>query len=149
MTEPTAHPDPIALPFPDGLRIKLGTRTYVLASLNATAARRNWDRIRAMKEQSEADAIDLTVKLVTECLRRNYPDITEEWVGEHVDMDNWEGLSTAVFGRGAFRRWADQASKDDVGNVLALLCSPATSTGAPSTPLWPLPPAGASPTSVN
>jgi hypothetical protein len=134
----------------EGLSITLGGRPWVMPSLNATSAKRHWERIQAMENATERDPIGLTVTLVAECLRRNYPSLSDEWVSDHVDMDNWESLSAAVFGRGAFRRWADKQRARDAGdaqgNAEALQI---LGTGAPSMPALPLPPAGPSSTSTN
>ena len=141
-----ARPEP-GQPSLEGLPVTLAGHAWVMPSLNAASARRHWDRIRAMETGTETDPIGLTVTLVAECLRRNYPAIAEDWVAEHVDMDNWEALSAAVFGRGAFRRWAD--AEVARGNVPALqLVSAAAGTGAPSMPASPLPPVGPSSTST-
>jgi hypothetical protein len=138
----------------EGLPITLAGHPWVMPSLNAASARRHWERIRAMETGSEADPIGLTVTLVGECLRRNYPAVTDDWVAEHVDMDNWEALSAAVFGRGAFRRWADAQREHATslerapGNAPAPQPLLADGTGAPSTPASPLPLAGPSNTST-
>jgi len=146
--------EPSHAPSLEGLSITLAGQPWVMPSLNAVSARRHWERIRAMETSSEPDPIGLTVTLVAECLRRNYPTVTDEWVDEHVDMDNWEALSAAVFGRGAFRRWAD-AQRDrtanegaNPGNAPAPQPLPADGTGAPFTPASPPLPAGPSSTST-
>jgi hypothetical protein len=129
----------------DGLSVILAGLPHVMPPLNGATARKYWDRIKAMETGQEADPVGLTITLVAACLRRNYSGITEEWVGEHVDMDNWEGLSAAVFGHGAFRRWADaQAAQGNdhalqrfnltaISGALSSLASPPSPAGASST----------------
>jgi hypothetical protein len=138
------------VPF-EGIFIMLGGLARIIPPLNAVAARRHWERITAMENDQDPDPIGLTVTLVAECLRRNYPETTDEWVDQHVDMDNWEALSSAVFGRSAFRKWADRQAAG--GNDPALhplqLLKAAALIGAPSTPASPPLPAGATATSTS
>jgi hypothetical protein len=147
---PTQQPD---VPF-EGVFVMLGADARILPALSAAAARLHWDRIRAMEQGSEPDPIGLTVSLVTACLQRNYPEVTQEWVADRVDMENWELLSVAVFGRGAYRRWVDaqkalQAQRGDPeGNLPAPQPMPVAG-GAPSTPASPPQPAGATATSTS
>lgn len=132
----------------EGLPVILAGLPHVMPPLNGAAAKKYWDRIQAMQTGQEADPIGLTITLVTACLRRNYSGITEEWVAEHVDMNNWEGLSAAVFGHGAFRRWADAQAAQ--GNAQALQWFDRTAiSGAVSSLASPPSPAGASSTSAS
>ena len=132
----------------DGIEVKLGGRIYIMPALSAAASKRYWERIEALRAQRESDPMGLTIQLVAACLSRNYPEIDEAWVEQHLDLDNWESLSTAVFGQKAFRRWIE-AQQAAAGNVPAPqpVAAPA-GTGAPSTPVSPPSPAGDTPTSM-
>lgn len=139
----------VAAPLVDGTPVQLGGRQYVMPPLNAVDAARYWDRIEAAEHGKTVENLNLTVTLVTACLRRNYPAITEDDVAPHVDLDNLRALSAAVLGRGAFRAWLDQQKAEALGNAPAPQPAPAAGTGAPSTPASPPPPAGTSETSTN
>lgn len=139
----------MAAPLPhDGLPITLGGQAWTMPSLSARAARQYWPRIAAMERGEEGDPLGLVAALVGACLRRNYPEVTDEQVADWIDMDNFEELSIKVFGRGSFARWA--ASQAAAGNVPppAPATAPGAGTGAPSTPPSPPPPAGDSATST-
>lgn len=130
-----------------GLPVSLGGIEYTMPSLNVAASRLYWPRIKAMERGEEEDPLDLTVKLVTACMQRNYPEITEAEVAQHVDMDNVDELGAKCFGKGSFAAWCARMVAAP-GNAQAPQTTEQAGTGAPSTQPSPLPPAGDSTTSV-
>lgn len=134
-------------PLLPGLPVMLGGIEYAMPSLSVAASRRYWDRIQAMERGDEPDPLGLTVALVAACLKRNYPEITEDEVAEHVDMDNVDELGAKCFGRGSFRAWCERMAAAS-GNPVAPQPSEAAGTGAPSTQPSAPPPAGDSTTSA-
>lgn len=130
-----------------GLPVELAGVVYTMPSLNAAAAKRYWPRIQAMEANTEPDPLGLVASLVHACLLRNYPDLPEAVVSENVDMDNFEQLSSKVFGAAAFRKWCD-AQAAAQGNAEAPQPQATAGTGAPSTPASPPPPGTDSPTST-
>jgi hypothetical protein len=133
-----------------GVDITLGGRCLVMPPMNGGTISQHWDALQAALQSGDLDAaVSLTRQIAWECLRRNYPTIPAEWVDANVDLDNWEGISQAAIGQGAFRRWlATLAERGDAGNALAPQPPATAGTGAPSTPASPPPPAGPSSTST-
>ncbi len=139
-----------AVPLVAGTPIQLGGRDYVMPPMSIDDAELYWGRLEAAAAGGLLNEMKLTATLVTACLRRNYPEVTEADVRPHVDFDNWAALSAAVFGSGSFRAWCDQQrAKATAGNPLAPQPTAAAGTGAPSAPASPPPPAGTSETSAS
>lgn len=130
-----------------GLAVSLGGIEYAMPSLNVEASRLYWPRIKAMERGEEEDPLDLTVKLVTACMQRNYPDMTEAEIAKHVDMDNVDELGAKCFGKGSFSAWCARMTAAP-GNPQAPQTTDPAGTGAPSTQPSPPPPVGDSTPSV-
>lgn len=145
------NPTPQSMSAPEGIPVVLGGKSYTMPPLNAVVARRYWERILALETGDDPDPLGLAVTLVTACLRRNHPEVTEDWVAEHLDLDNHSRLASMTLGRGAFQRWCE-ANPGQRGNVPAPQPQPQpmgqAGTGAPSMPASPRPPAGDIPTST-
>lgn len=124
-----------------GLPITLGGQAYTMPCINAATSRLYWQRIVAMQSGHEPDPLGLVAALVLACLRRNYPQLTEDDVEDHLDLDNLDELSTKVFGAGAWAKWCEAQATS--GNPTAPPATAIAGTGAPSTPASPLPPDGA------
>ena len=131
-----------------GLPVTIDGVEHTMPPLSAATSKRYWDRIVAMQRGEEPDPLGLTALLVADCLRRNYPEITDDFVAGFVDMDNFDELGAKVFGKGSFARWAQLMAAAE-GNAQAPQPTIEAGTGAPSTPTSLPPPAGDSPTSTN
>lgn len=131
-----------------GLPVRLGGIEYTMPCLNSATARRYWDRINAQQRGEEPDPLGLTALLVAACLRRNYPEVTDDEVAENVDFDNVDELIVKCFGKGAFSDWCARMAAIE-GNAGAPQTTKEAGTGAPSTPPSPPPPAGDFPTSTS
>ncbi len=118
-----------------------------MPALSAKAAKVLWPRMLALQEGKEPDPLGLAAAVAHACLVRNHPELTEDEVAEHVDLDNYEQLLAQAGGKGSFRRWCDQQVAAE-GNAQPQPMA-TDGTGAPFTPASPLPPDIASATSTS
>lgn len=71
----------------DGPKLTLGDREFIVPPANLKAIRAH----TASRENAEATAqqkIDANVAFMLTTLQRNYPDLTEEFLLEHLDARN-------------------------------------------------------------
>jgi hypothetical protein len=130
-----------------GFPVVIGGVEYTMPALSAKAAKVLWPRMLALQEGKESDPLGLAAAVAHACLVRNHPELTEEAVAEHVDLDNYEKLLAQSGGKGSFRRWCDQQlAAEGNGRPQPMATD---GTGAPSTPASPLPPGGAGETSTS
>lgn len=85
----------------DGPKINLGGVERILAPLNFKALRKVGPRMGLLAGLKTGmgvpeEAQDLLVEMVLASLRRNYPEITQEEVEEHLDLRNVEPVVLAL-----------------------------------------------------
>ncbi|MDP3650524.1 MAG: hypothetical protein Q8R67_02465 [Rhodoferax sp.] len=84
------HPAPVASVPIDGVDVLLGGVIYILPPCSLATLKRHTKGIDAMQRSSfdfSEASVDTILNLVFEALRRNYPDITPEFVAEHLGLD--------------------------------------------------------------
>lgn len=90
MTSTIKHPTPVnPVPF-DGVSVKLDGIAYTLPPCSLATLKRHAKGIDTLKKQNldfSESSVDTILSLVFEALRRNYPDITPEFVAEHLGLD--------------------------------------------------------------
>ena len=83
-------PAPVVLAPFDGVDVKLDGVVYTLPPCSLATLKRHAKGIDAMQRSSfdfSESSVDTIVNLVFEALRRNYPDITPEFVAEHLGLE--------------------------------------------------------------
>lgn len=79
----------------DGPKITIGDREFVVPPANLKAIRARL----ASREKADATAqekIDANVAFMLTTLRRNYPDLTEDFLLEHLDTRNQMQIMAAI-----------------------------------------------------
>lgn len=83
-------PAPVAMPLLEGVPVQLGGVLYTLPPCSLATLKRHAKGIDLMQKSHfdfSETSVDTIVNLVFEALRRNYPDITPEFVAEHLGLD--------------------------------------------------------------
>ena len=109
-----------------------GGKVYVIAPLSIGVLVRMQAKLEALSSTSSlaADAIATILKATHASLLRNYPDISEEQVGDLVDVGNMHEVINLVLDVGGFKRKAaeDAAKKPSAQTAVA----PPPPAGQPS-----------------
>jgi hypothetical protein len=71
----------------DGPKLTLGGQEFTVPPANLKAIRAHTEA-RTKADATAQDKIDANVAFILTTLRRNYPDLTEDFVLEHVDARN-------------------------------------------------------------
>lgn len=90
MDDAIKPPAPVAAPPLEGIEVKLGGLVYILPPCSLATLKRHAKSIDVMKTSSfdfSESSMDTLVGLVFEALRRNYPDVTQEFVAENLGLD--------------------------------------------------------------
>jgi hypothetical protein len=90
----------------DGPKIMLGGVERVFAPLNFKALRRVGPRMGVLTALTKKEAglvvpeeaQDLVLEIVLSSLRRNYPEVSQDEVEEHLDFRNVGEIMTAIMG---------------------------------------------------
>jgi hypothetical protein len=89
-TTPPKTPVFVASPPFEGVDVILQGVTYILPPCSLATLKRHAKGIDVLQKSSfdfSAASVDTIISLVFEALRRNYPDITPEFVAEHLGLD--------------------------------------------------------------
>lgn len=115
-----------------GIPITLGDVERVVPPLNLRALREMQGRIRNFKPGDLSDeAVDTIAKCTFLALKRNYPDITQEEIDEHVDVGNMIEIMEAVMDvSGLKRKKAEEAKR--LGETTGATTPAASSAGQTS-----------------
>lgn len=87
----------------EGIVLALGGEDYLFAPLALGPARALFTRIQSV-QQSDQEAVDLLEEVAYHSLRRNYPSMTREQVGELVGIDQFDNVFRAAMDMGPLRR---------------------------------------------
>lgn len=92
----------------DGATIKLGEKEYVVPPLNFKALKKLQNHFGALAHISGGqllteEHIDSVLEVLLASLQRNYPEMTREFLEEHVDLANVEPLVMAVVNASGLR----------------------------------------------
>ena len=94
-----------ALPGPDkgGQWVRMGESQYKVAPLNFRGLREMAPQLDLLKSiapgtMPNQEQVDALVKIAHASLRRNYPEMTEEEVGDRLDFGNFGNVLSSVIG---------------------------------------------------
>lgn len=92
MSAAITAPQAVHAPAHDGVLVKLDGRDFILPPCSLATLKRHAKAIDAFARLGPRDTfgeqeIDVVINVTFEALRRNYPDITPEYVAEHVAVD--------------------------------------------------------------
>lgn len=137
----TAITAPAAVPVPplDGVAVTLGGRVYTLPPCNLATLRRHAKAIDQFSRLSAGDIfgeaeVDVVLNITFEALRRNYPDITPEFVAEHVAVDTMMFFFQAAMDASGLMRKAGQEDQAGAGAAAQGGGTLGESTGTASPP---------------
>lgn len=84
----------------DGISLRMGRRSYVVAPLNFRSLRRLLPTIAKLRANSTPGPteFDAMIDVVRTALSRNYPTITRQEVEEGMDMRNFRQVLAATLG---------------------------------------------------
>lgn len=116
-------PQAVHAPAHDGVLVKLDGRDFILPPCSLATLRRHAKAIDAFSRMGPGDAfgeqeIDTVINVTFEALRRNYPDITPEYVAEHVAVDTMMGFFQAAMDASGLLRKSQAASAAQEGGTL-------------------------------
>lgn len=99
------------IPLVPGIEIQLGGRTLTLAPLNFAALETLMPQITGWTGGVDDASRSTVVDCVLASLKRNYPDITREFVLEYLDVANMLDIMAAVMDVGGLKRKGIEAGK--------------------------------------
>lgn len=96
-----------------GEEFQFGKDTYTLAPLNFFFMRKNQAKLADFSAQkmSEDQIFDFTVEIVLASLKRNYPEMTQDFVEQNLDMGNVQKVMPAVLGQSGFVKATGEVSQ--------------------------------------
>lgn len=92
-----------------GIALNLNGEEYVIPPLALGALDQIKDKITDFDKAPFAEQVTLTIDIATAALKRNYPDMTREKVGEIVDVGNMMQVFEAVMDVSGLKRKAQEA----------------------------------------
>jgi hypothetical protein len=79
----------------DGPKITIGDREFVVPPANLKAIRA-FTSVRENADATSTDRQNANIAFILNTLRRNYPDLTEDFILEHVDTRNQVAVMTKI-----------------------------------------------------
>lgn len=79
-----------------GIKMMLGGQEYVIPPLALNALVQLQDRLGVFQGGTDITSIETIIDAAHAALRRNYPDITREQVGDLVDLGNMNQVFEAL-----------------------------------------------------
>jgi hypothetical protein len=80
----------------DGEKVIIGGKEYIFADLNFKAVKKVFPYIQLLNDPSNAGYMDAVSKIVTIGLQRNYPDITEDFIDENLELAEMPDLMEII-----------------------------------------------------
>lgn len=119
-----------SLKFIPGTPLPLGKRVYICPALNIKtlrALKKEIDLIQggmAMSELHDADSkaeeyLTAVIRVTAAALVRNYPDITEEFVEEGLDLNHLKTVALTVLGASGFRTVTQEEAEKAIAGASA------------------------------
>lgn len=92
-----------------GRWVVVGSELYLVPALSlgsVVAMQNEVDSLKAIATSGRptAEQMDIVVRLVHAAIKRNYPDMAIEEVGDMIDLDNYSDLLSAVLSISGFKR---------------------------------------------
>lgn len=87
-----------------GIEINFGDESRVVPPLNLATLERMQKRLLEFKGGIDPDSVATVIDAAHSALKRNYPDVTREWVAENIDVGNMSDVMSAVMDVAGMRR---------------------------------------------
>jgi hypothetical protein len=87
-----------------GIPVPLGGKDYVMPPLALNAVKQLRPRLDAFKGTDGDEDIDTVIDAAYAALRRNYPDISRDEVGDMVDLGNMQEVMEACMDVSGLKR---------------------------------------------
>lgn len=104
-----------------GRWVVIGGEQYLVPALAFRAVIDLQDKVETLREiqgRPTPEQMSVVEEIVHSALKRNYPDITQDDVGDMIDLGNWQHLLGAVLSIGGFeKREAADASGEPVAST--------------------------------
>ena len=131
-------PDPTQTPLHEGVPIMLGGAWYVLPPCSLATLKRHAKGIDAFAKMGNTfdlsgPAVDTILAVVHEALRRNYPDITAEFVAEGMGLDTIMQTFQAAMDASGLLRKARQGDSSSPAAQEGGTLGESTGTASPPT----------------
>ncbi|MFZ5544401.1 MAG: hypothetical protein ACOZJZ_12645 [Pseudomonadota bacterium] len=114
-----------------------GGRVYLVPPLSLGALELLQERIGQVLQTADPQSIATTLDVAFHALRRNYPDITREQVGELVDLGNMAEVFEVVMDVSGVRRRALEAQRQGKAAAEIPGGGPASSPASAASPAGP------------
>lgn len=92
----------------DGVAVTLDGRAYVAAPLNFAALQKYGDFITSIAGHFTIKDIPQVAGIIGASLRRNHPELTDEFLMENIDLRNARDLLGAVLGASGGKQVDDE-----------------------------------------
>ncbi len=102
----------------DGVKMTLAGVEYVIPPLNLNALRTLQTRLQEFTGGVDVASVDLILDSTLAALKRNYPDITAEQIGEMVDVGNMHEVFQAVMDVSGLARKAQSVASGEAPTSL-------------------------------
>jgi len=93
-----------------GIPVTISGVTYMVPPLNLASLKALETRLTTFKGGVDPESVDVVIECTYAALKRNYPEITKEWVADILDLGNMQDVMTAVMDVSGLKRKAHEAS---------------------------------------
>lgn len=101
-----------------GIPVELGGNTYVLPPLSLGALEQMKTKLKNFTgDIQDVDQISTVIDAAHAALKRNYPEVTREFVAEHVGLENFTDVFMAVMDVSGVARKAREAGEAAAGET--------------------------------
>jgi hypothetical protein len=99
----------------DGVKIKLGGEDYIVPPLSLRQVKKFQAIIEEQMEQSigaasdgplNGDQVESMKTVILAALQRNYPELTEDWLEDNIDLGNLISVFVAAMGVNGLKKAA-------------------------------------------
>lgn len=94
-----------------GIPIALNGQDFIIPPLNLGSLEVMQERLQKYRGAFDAESIKTVLDAAHAALKRNYPDMTREFIGEHIDLANMHDIMAAIMDAGGLRRKEIEAGK--------------------------------------
>lgn len=87
-----------------GVKIQLDGKMYVIPPLSLNSIQKLGDRLGKFNGGANVESVELVIDSAYMALKRNYPDMDREWLGENIDLGNMMDVMQSCMDVSGLRR---------------------------------------------
>lgn len=99
----------------DGVVFKFGGQDYIVPALNVKGARKHAEAIIGVGVLKPIDQLSSIVDITLSAIQRNYPDVTQDFMENWLDLRNMREVFDAVVGQSGFKQSGEAQAAPSTG----------------------------------